>query len=122
MNQIQPENMPKIEIDLKSSDFDKLFLESLDHTFFMLLGESAKEAFFSFLYKKYALNKQDIPGKMEDFVKGLEQIFGSSSALLELALMKELRRGIPSFNCVLEDSDLSFESYVASIKYYVENF
>ena len=121
MNQIQTENIPKIQIDLKS-EFDKLFLEAIDQTFLILLGQNSKQAFFVFLDKKYKLTKTDIPRRIGDFVDGLDQIFGSSAFLLELTIMKALRRRVPSFNYLLEGSDLSFEAYAESLKRQMANF
>ena len=122
MNQIQTENFPKIQIDFKDSKFDDLFLEAIDQSFLILLGTNSKQAFFSFLDKKYRLCKKDIPARIGDFVAGLEKVFGPTAFLLELAIMKALKQKVPSFSYLLEGSNLSFEFYVDSLKQHVENF
>jgi hypothetical protein len=123
MNQIQTENMPKIEIEinLKSSKFDDLFLEALDCTFLKLLGNNAKQAFFSFLDQKYALSKEDIPNRIGDLADGLEKIFGASAPLLELEVMKNLKKSVPSFNYLAKSPEISFEEYAESLKRQISN-
>ena len=116
MKQLQIENLPKIQIDYTSSKFDEIFIEAIDHTFSALIGENAKQAFFSFLDKKYKLSKEEIPVKIGDFVDGLEQIFGASASLLELETMKNLKKNVPSFIYLPESSDLSFKAYAESLK------
>jgi hypothetical protein len=74
------------------------------------------------LDKKYKLNKNDIPSRIGDFVDGLEKVFGPTAFLLELAIIKALKQKVPSFNYLLEGSNLSFEFYVDSLKQHVENF
>lgn len=122
MNQIQTENFPKIQIDLQNSKFDDLVLETIDQSFLILLGWNSKQALFSFLDKKYKLNKKDIPGRIGDFVDGLEKIFGPTAFLLELVIMKALKQKVPSFNYLLEGSNLNFEFYVEAFRQHVENF
>ena len=122
MDQIQTENFPKIQIDLQNSKFDDLFLEAIDQSFLILLGTNSKQAFFSFLDKKYKLSKKDIPGRIGDFVAGLEKIFGPTAFLLELAIMKALKQRVPSFNYLMERPNLSFEGYIESLKQHLENF
>jgi hypothetical protein len=120
MNQTQTENFPRIQLDFKSSGFDEFFLEAIDQTFSML-GTNAKQALFSFLENKYNLNREDIPSRLGDFVDGLEKIFGTGASVLELEVMKTLRHRVPSFVYVVESSDLSFESYLLSLRCHVEN-
>jgi hypothetical protein len=122
VNQTQTENLPKIQIYYKTSEFDELFLLAIDQTFSKVLGNSAKQVFFSFLENKIKLSKQDLPNRVADFVYGLEQIFGTSASLLELEVMKTLRQSIPSFNYSPLSSDLSFEPYVESLRQHLENF
>jgi hypothetical protein len=121
VNQIQTENFPKIQVDFQNSKFDDLFLEAIDQDFLILLGANSKQAFYSFLDKKYKLSKKDIPNRLGDFVDGLERIFGSTAFLLELAIMKALKQKVPSFNYLLEKPNLSFEGYVESLKQHLEN-
>jgi hypothetical protein len=113
---MQTENLSKIQIDFKSSEFDELFLEAIDQSFLILLGTNSKSAFFSFLDKKYGLGKKDIPNRIGDFADGLERIFGPSAFLLELAIMKTLKQRFPPFNYFLESSHLSFKEYAKSLR------
>ena len=122
MNQIQTENIPKIQIDFETSQFDEFFLEAIDQTFSTLLGNNAKQVVFSFLDKKYKLTKEDLPNRIGDFIIGLEQVFGRSAPLIELEMMKNLKKSVPSFNYVVERSDFSFEQYAESLKHQMANF
>ncbi len=122
VNQTQTENLQKIEIDYKTSEFDELFVQAIDQTFSRLLGMTAKQVFFSFLANEIKLSKQDMPNRVNDFVYGLEQIFGTSASLLELEVMKTLRQSVPSFKYSAQTSDLSFEPYVASLRQHLEKF
>jgi hypothetical protein len=121
VNQIQTENIPKIQIDFQNSKFDDLFLEAIDQSFLILLGTNSKQAFFSFLDEKNELSKKDIPKRIEDFVDGLEKIFGPTAFLIELAIIKALKQRVPSFNYLLERPNLSFETYVETLKQHLEN-
>jgi hypothetical protein len=116
MKQQQIENIPKIQIDYTSSKFDELLLDSIDQTLSALLGQNAKQAFFSFLDKKYKLSEEEVPSRIGDFVDGLEQIFGASASLLELEAMKNLKKNVPSFIYLLDCSDLSFRAYAESLR------
>ena len=121
MKQLQIENFPKIHMYYTSSKFDEIFLQAIDNTFSTLLGENAKQAFFSFLDKKYMLNEKEVPDKIGDFVDGLEQIFGASASLLELEAMKNLKKKVPLFCYLPKNSDLSFKAYAESLKEVMAN-
>ncbi len=113
---MQIENLPKIQMCYTSSKFDEIFLQAIDNTFSALLGENAKQAFFSFLDKKYLLSEKEVPSKIGDFVDGLEKIFGASASLLELEAMKNLKKNVPLFCYLPKNSDLSFKAYAESLK------
>jgi len=122
VNQIQTENISKIQIDYKTSKFDEIFLETIDNTFSTLIGNNAKQAFFSFLDMKYKLDKEALPHRIGEFVEGLEKIFGTSALFLELEAMKILKKKVPSFNYLAENSDLSFRAYAESLKEQMTSF
>jgi len=120
VNRTQTENLPKINLYLESSQFDELFLEALDHTV-SILGKGVKQAFFSFLNRKYNLSKEEIPDRIGDFTDGLEQIFGAGASLLELEIIKTLRQSVPSFCFEANSSGLNFEAYAVSLREHVES-
>ena len=55
-----------------------------------------------------------------EFVEALEEIFGSSSLLLEIDIMKTVRKKIPEFKFEAENSDLLFISYLKSLRIFME--
>jgi hypothetical protein len=115
-------SFPRIQIDSSdhnTSKFDQTVIEAIDLSF-SKLGVRVKEALYSSLVAEYKLNKQNIPVMIEEFVEALEKIFGSSSLLLEMDVMKTIRKKIPEFKFEAESSDLSFTSYLKSLKRFLE--
>lgn len=79
MNQ-ETKSFPEIHIDLenkKASSFDQTIIDAVDQTF-SKLGVKVKQALYSFLAADYKLSKEDISGRIGDFVNALEKIFGAS--------------------------------------------
>jgi hypothetical protein len=73
--------------------FGALLLESIDQAF-STLGQNVKLSIFFYLETKFALPKQDIPDRIEDFSNALEKIFGQASVPLEILVMKCLNEKI----------------------------
>jgi len=118
----ETKNLPIIQIDLENQDssrFDQTLIEAVDLSF-SKLGIRVKEALYSSLAAEYKLSKENIPLMIEEFVEALERIFGSSSLLLEIDVMKNVRKKIPEFKFETENSDLSFISYLRSLRSYME--
>ena len=121
MNQ-ETKSLPIIQIDLddhNASGFDQTIIEVVDLTF-SKLGIRVKETFYSSLAAEYKLSKENIPVMIEEFVEALEKIFGSSALLLEIDVMKTVRKKIPEFKFEAETSNLSFVSYLKSLKSFME--
>jgi hypothetical protein len=116
------ESFPVIQIEISNhnvSKFDQTVIEAVDLSF-SKLGVRVKEAFYSSIAAEFKLNKQNIPVMIEEFVEALEKIFGSSSLLLEIDVMKTIRKKIPEFKFEAESSDLSFTIYLKSLKSFME--
>ena len=120
MNQQETESLQKIQINLGSSGFEELVIEAVDQTF-TNLGLKVKQVFYYFLENHYKLSKMDIPNRIGDFVEALEKVFGTSALLIEIDVLRSLQQRVPSFTYLQERSELSFESYLASLKHHVEN-
>ncbi|HUK84320.1 MAG TPA: hypothetical protein VLU95_00510 [Candidatus Acidoferrum sp.] len=120
MSYIKIETLPKMQLSLKSSSFEETILKAIDQTF-SKLGEEVKQKFFFFLDTKFKISKENIPNQIGDFVYALESIFGASAALLEIDVMKTVRESVPSFAYSVEDSEISFEGYLFSLKWFIEN-
>jgi hypothetical protein len=120
MNYMKIENFPKIQLNFNSSSFDEAVLEALDQTF-SKLGEGVKQKFYFFLEVNFKISRENIPGRIGDFVYALESVFGASASLLEMDVMKTLRQNVPSFTYVAANPELSFEGYLFSLKRYIES-
>ena len=95
--------------------FEDLLLESVDEAF-ASLGESVRQAIYFHLEKKFKLAKKDIPYRPEDFVAGLEKIFGLGARFLEILIMKKLYEKIDQPLKWNENKELVFVDYVAVAK------
>ena len=73
--------------------FGALLLESIDQAF-STLGQNVKLSIYFHLETKFALPKQDIPDRIEDFSNAVDKIFGKASVPLEILIMKCLNEKI----------------------------
>ncbi len=58
------------------NDFDKTLVESVDESLFSLLGESVTFALYNHFEKFYAIQRDQIPEKLDDFSMALGRTFG----------------------------------------------
>ena len=96
-------------------DFNKLLLEAADEGL-SSLGESAKQAIYFHLEKRFNVKKQKIPFKIEAFVDGIENIFGVGANFLEILIIKRLYEKIGWVFEWDESTDFTFTKYVAVAK------
>ena len=73
--------------------FEQFLLGSIDEAF-STFGESAKTSIYFHLEHKFAITKQDIPYRVNDFSNALERIFGSGARNLEILIMKKLHEKV----------------------------
>jgi len=106
-------------MDKKTSKlvFEQLVNETVDNVF-SSLGTVCKQAIYSYLEKKYELKKNDIADHITEFSEALEQIFGSAAALLEIQMMRKLRRKVPQFKHKSEGA-LTFPDYVNALSHFI---
>ena len=95
--------------------FDKLFLEAVDEAL-ASLGDSAKQAIYFHLERKFNIRKSEIPYHAEDFAKGLEKIFGLGAQFVEILVMKRLYQRIGQPLEWDEDRELAFAEYVVAAR------
>lgn len=100
---------------MPKQDFDKLLLKSVDEEL-SSLGESAKQAIYFHLEKRFNVKKQEIPLRIEAFADGLEKIFGLGANFLEILIMKQLYEKIGGVFKWDESTDFTFAEYVAVAK------
>jgi len=100
---------------LERKAFEKLLLEAVDDAL-ASLGDSARQAIYFHLEDKFRVAKSDIPYRVEDFVDGLEKIFGLGARFIEILIMRNLygRIGQPlEWN---ESKELVFVEYVKAAR------
>ena len=62
-------------------EFNLVMLEAVDEAL-SFLGESAKRAFYYHLEEKFKIRREEIPIKIDDFAKAIEEIFGKGAKKL----------------------------------------
>ena len=70
-------------------EFNKLVLDAVDEAL-SSLGESAKQAIYSYMEKTCKIKRSEIPGKIDEVAHALEQIFADGAKLVEIQIMKTL--------------------------------
>jgi hypothetical protein len=103
--------------------FNAIILESIDDAF-LTLGKNARSSLYFHLETKFAISKQDIPKRVDDFSDALEQIFGFAAKNLEILIMKFLNKKV---NCAIDWAgptwlvpDLTFAKYVKLLEFWFE--
>jgi hypothetical protein len=104
--------------------FNEILLESIDEAL-LTLGENAKTSIYFHLATKFAISKQNIPNRIDDFSEALEQIFGLATPQLEILIMKYLNEKIDcSYYWVGPKwliPDLTFTKYVKMLQIWCED-
>lgn len=111
--------LPKLKLEeskLSRKDFDKLLLEAIDEAL-ASLGESARQAIYFHLEDKFRIARNEIPQRIEDFVEGLQKIFGMGAHFLEILIMKKLHERIGSPLQWDENKRLVLAEYVAAARH-----
>jgi hypothetical protein len=116
---LDPPNKIQLErYESQKNTFDRLVLEAIDEVF-SSLGDLCKKAIYVHLEHEYKLSKKDIPNRIREFVTALHQIFGVGAALVEIEIMKRLRKKVPSFKHSPKQRSLSFDKYVTSLDSFI---
>jgi hypothetical protein len=96
--------------------FENVLLESIDEGL-DCLGEQTKQAVYLHLKNKYALCKQEIPYRIEDFTEALEDTFQAGAKLLEIKIMKILFVKMGHGYVPIDRSEcLEFTNYVYALR------
>ena len=74
---------------MRKLDFDRTFLEAVDHAL-LSLGESPREAIYYHLDKSFKLHKEEIPAVTSEFSQALNAIFGPGAEIIERIIVKDL--------------------------------
>jgi len=62
-------------------------IRAIDETLWTL-GQRTSQLIYGYLEERFALKKEEIPAKPETFSRGLRSLFGYSSKLIELSIVK----------------------------------
>jgi hypothetical protein len=104
---------------LCNRNFRKLLLEAVDEGL-SSLGDSSKHAIYYYLEKAFNIPKQDVPDKIEEFVKAIEEIFGDGAKILEIRIMKNLYEKVgDDFEYFPERNGLLFTKYVKAVNMHI---
>jgi len=99
----------------EQEEFKKFFGKVIDDVLKQIFGQAAALIIYNYLEKNDSLSQQEIPEKIESFVKGLESFLDSGALVVEGVILKTLYSsyGI-SFKQVEEGH--SFAEYVNQLK------
>ena len=113
------------EPTVDTSKFDTVLLEAIDETL-SVYGEGTKSAFFAHLEKSLNILKREIPVRIDEFSKALEDLFGQGARYMEILVLKNLHSKLgvawevkAANPWVL--ADFTFREYVSFVKKYFED-
>ena len=98
--------------------FKEFLLASIDESF-SSIGKSAKQNIYSHLKEQHNISRDEIPSRISDFAKALEESYNLHGKLIEIKIMKVLYEKIAPFLYFPHGSDLSFVSYVETLRFLV---
>lgn len=70
------------------------------------LGGTVKHVIYRYIENEYGLKREEIPERPEEFLKGLEKMYGPGARVIELNILKEFG----------EEFGVSCESLVEAVK------
>src|SRR4030067_1543066 len=79
--------------DHEGSEFDQVLLEAIDDAL-SVYGEETKSAIYVYLERALGIPKRKIPARIDEFSKGLEDLFGIGSKSVEILIIKNLHSKI----------------------------
>lgn len=97
------------------NQLDINIIEAIDESL-TSFGESVKQVVYFQLENIYHVKKQDVPRRIEEFVKAVEGIFGIGARLIEMKILETLYARAQEFTYFPQGKDLVFKDYVRSIQ------
>jgi hypothetical protein len=105
----------------KDPKFDSILSEAIDEAL-SVCGERAKSALYTYLEKALNIPKPEIPTRINEFSRGLEDLFGVHAHVLEILIMKYLHSKIEIVWKWPNDSqNLTFQEYVSFARKHYED-
>jgi hypothetical protein len=98
-------------------NFDSVLLEAVDEAL-LVYGEDTKSAFYQYFKKVLNIPKREIPARIGEFSKGLEDLFGVVMMKLHSKIGVVWEYTVPDERVL---PDLTFEEYVDFAKKYFED-
>jgi hypothetical protein len=95
--------------------FNQLLLEAVDEGL-SCLGEFPKLSIYFHLEKKFGLRKAEIPSRIEDCDRALDDLFGNAASMLKVHIMKQLHIKIGTLIEWPDAERFGFTKYVSLVK------
>ena len=84
------------------------------------LGNANKQAIYRHLKNNYGINEKEIPYKIEDFARAIEQTFGSVAKLIEIKIIERLHAKYKDFSYTPKKGELNFVEFVYNLQNHLE--
>jgi hypothetical protein len=72
------------------NEFDRLLVRTIDNSLRELLTEDAATIIYAYLKNEYALDQEEIPGKLDTFDDGLRDFLSSGASTVERVILENL--------------------------------
>ena len=105
----------------KSESFFVCVLTQAIEDVFSTLGKVNKQAIYLLLKNNFGINEKEIPYKIEDFSKAINQIFGSASKLIEIKIIERLHTKYKDFKYTSKKGELELVEFVFSFRNYLDS-
>jgi len=83
-------------------------------------GSNSKQAIYSHLERRYGLGKEEIPFKIEDFARAIEQTFGSAAGNVEIKIIECLHAKCQDFSYVPRNGELDFVEFIYNLQNHLQ--
>jgi hypothetical protein len=102
-------------LEASKNNFEKLLIEAVDEGL-SSIGDSCKDTVYFHLRRRFQIEKQEIPYKIEDFANALEEIFGAGARLIEIKIINALHQRVKEFKYFPNQGDIAFTEYVVALR------
>jgi hypothetical protein len=99
----------------KSTVFDKFLLCAIDEAL-NSMGKSVRQSIYFHMENKFSINRNEIPGNLQEFQEGLEKIFGTGARFIENLIIKNLHTRIGRPLLMEKNEQLELIEYVGATK------
>lgn len=100
---------------MSKPDFERLLIEAVDEGL-SSLGDSSRQAIYSYLESLFNIKREEIPSKIKAFEDTLESIFGAGASFLEILVMQRLYGKTGASFKWHVSKDVTFSEYVSTSK------